>query len=149
MIPRLVSAPSEAWTRLDIKSISPQMCDEGSAHLITHVETTHAAVPDEQILPQVHEALGKQELLPKIHLVDAGYTTAKGLVDSQNAPATHFNRSCSQPGARSGVAGGNLTDGNGGDQDASIALCCSRGRCGMKSALLLNSATESMYVLGQ
>jgi Transposase DDE domain len=31
----------------------------------------------------VHEALGKQELLPEIHLVDAGYTTAKGLVDSQ------------------------------------------------------------------
>lgn len=60
-----------------------ETCDEESAHLITHVETTHAAVPDEQILPQVHEALGKQELLPEIHLVDAGYTTAKGLVDSQ------------------------------------------------------------------
>lgn len=60
-----------------------ETCDEESAHLITHVETTHAAVPDDQILPQVHEALGKQELLPEIHLVDAGYTTAKGLVDSQ------------------------------------------------------------------
>ena len=84
MIPRLVSAPSEAWTGLDIKSISPQTCDEERAHLITHVETTHAAVPDEQVLPQVHEALAKQELLPEIHLVDAGYTTAKGLVDSQH-----------------------------------------------------------------
>ena len=84
MIPRLVSVPSEAWTGLDIKSISPQTCDEECVHLITHVETTHAAVPDEQVLPQVHEALEKQELLPEIHLVDAGYTTAKGLVDSQH-----------------------------------------------------------------
>ena len=61
-----------------------ETCDEESAHLITHVETTHAAVPDEQILSQVHEALGKQELLPEIHLVDAGYTTVKGLVDSRH-----------------------------------------------------------------
>jgi transposase len=61
-----------------------ETCDEESAHLITHVETTHAAVPDEQILSQVHEALDKQELLPEIHLVDAGYTTAKGLVDSKH-----------------------------------------------------------------
>jgi len=69
---------------LDRKSISPQTCDEERAHLITHVETTHAAVPDEQALPQVHEALATQELLPESHLVDAGYTTAKGLVDSQH-----------------------------------------------------------------
>src|SRR5260370_927463 len=56
----------------------------------------------------------------------------------ENAPATYFNRSRSQLGASSGVADGNFTDGNGGDQDASIAFCCSRGRCGMKSA----SSTE-------
>jgi len=61
-----------------------ETCDQERAHLITHVETTHAALPDDQVLPQVHEALGKQELLPEIHLVDAGYTTAKGLVDSQH-----------------------------------------------------------------
>ncbi len=61
-----------------------ETCDEERARLITHVETTHAAVPDEQVLPQVHEALAKQELLPGIHLVDAGYTTAKGLVDSHH-----------------------------------------------------------------
>jgi hypothetical protein len=54
-----------------------ETCDEARAHLITHVETTHAAVPDEQALPQVHEALAKQELLPEIHLVDAGYTSMR------------------------------------------------------------------------
>src|SRR5260370_3023412 len=84
MIPRLVSARSEAWTGLAIKSISPQTCDEARARLITHVETTHAAGPDEQVLPQVHEAMAKQALLPGIHLVDAGYTTGKVLVDSHH-----------------------------------------------------------------
>jgi transposase len=61
-----------------------ETCDEENAHLITHVETTHAAVPDDQILSQVHEALASQDLLPQTHLVDAGYTTAKLLVDSQH-----------------------------------------------------------------
>src|SRR5260370_12177540 len=108
MIPRLVSARSEAWTGLAIKSISPQTCDEARARLITHVETTHAAVPDEQVLPQVHEALAKQELLPGIHLVDAGYTTAKGLVDSHHdygatilGPVAHHARGPGQSRRRS------------------------------------------------
>src|SRR5258708_16673575 len=61
-----------------------ETCDEDSVHLITHVETTHAAVPDDQILSQVHQALVSQDLLPQTHLVDAGYTTAKLLVDSQH-----------------------------------------------------------------
>jgi transposase len=57
---------------------------EESAHLITHVETTHAAVPDEQVLPHIHEALASLDLLPETHLVDAGYTSASGLVKSQD-----------------------------------------------------------------
>jgi|SRR5450755_3024705 len=84
MILRRVSAPSEGWTGSGIKCILPQTCDDESVHLITHVETTHAAVPDEQILPHLHETLARQDLLPQTHLVDAGYTTAKILVDSQH-----------------------------------------------------------------
>lgn len=61
-----------------------ETCDEECVHLITHVETTHAAVPDEQVLPHIHETLETRDLLPQTHLVDAGYTTAKGLVDSQH-----------------------------------------------------------------
>jgi transposase len=61
-----------------------ETCDEERAHLITHVETTHAAVPDEQVLPHIHEALASLDLLPETHLVDAGYTTASGLVKSQD-----------------------------------------------------------------
>ncbi len=61
-----------------------ETCDEERVHLITHVETTHAAVPDEQVLPHIHEALETLNVLPETHLVDAGYTTAKVLADSQH-----------------------------------------------------------------
>jgi transposase len=57
-----------------------ETCDEDLPHLITHVETTSAAVPDDQVLASVHQALARRDLLPAIHLVDAGYTDAEGLV---------------------------------------------------------------------
>lgn len=61
-----------------------ETCDEKSPHLITHVETTVAAVPDDQMLAPIHEALARRGLLPDMHLVDAGYTDAEVLVSSQN-----------------------------------------------------------------
>lgn len=60
-----------------------ETCDEKSPHLITHVETTVAAVPDDQMLAPIHQALAQRELLPQINLVDAGYTDAEVLVSSQ------------------------------------------------------------------
>jgi transposase len=60
-----------------------ETCDEELPHLITHVETTQASVPDDQVLEGVHQALSRRHLLPEIHLVDAGYTDAEGLVSSQ------------------------------------------------------------------
>jgi transposase len=61
-----------------------ETCDEKRPHLITHVETTVAAVPDDQVLPHIHQALRSRGLLPEMHLVDAGYTDAEGLVSSQS-----------------------------------------------------------------
>jgi len=60
-----------------------ETCDEELPHLITHVETTTAAVPDDQVLESVHQALAQREVLPSVHLVDAGYTDAEGLVSSR------------------------------------------------------------------
>jgi transposase len=60
-----------------------ETCDEELPHLITHVETTTAGVPDDQVLESVHQALSQRGVLPEIHLVDAGYTDAEGLVSSQ------------------------------------------------------------------
>ena len=60
-----------------------ETCDEELPHLITDVETTTAAVPDDQALEGVHQALARRDLLPEAHLVDVGYTDAEGLVSSQ------------------------------------------------------------------
>lgn len=60
-----------------------ETCDDDSVHLITHVETTTAAVPDNQALDSIHAALGEKELLPGQHLVDAGYPDGENIVDSQ------------------------------------------------------------------
>jgi transposase len=60
-----------------------ETCDQDTPHLITHVETTGAATPDDGMLEPIHAALAKRDLLPQIHLVDAGYTDAALLVSSQ------------------------------------------------------------------
>ena len=51
-----------------------ETCDDDQVHLITHVETTTAAVPDNQVVENIHEALDEKALLPEQHLVDAGYS---------------------------------------------------------------------------
>ncbi|MFE0632756.1 transposase [Streptomyces sp. NPDC058864] len=42
--------------------------------------TTDATVPDAQITDEIHADLGRRGLLPAIHLVDSGYTSAALLV---------------------------------------------------------------------
>jgi len=60
-----------------------ETCDPDTPHLITHVETTPATIQDDQLLPTIHTALAAEGLLPREHLVDAGYTTADVLVTSR------------------------------------------------------------------
>jgi transposase len=59
-----------------------EVCDPDMPHLITHVETTLATVPDAQ-LPQIHQALAAKDLLPREHLVDAGYVDSEAMVASK------------------------------------------------------------------
>lgn len=47
------------------------------------METTVASIQDDQVLEGIHQALAQRDVLPAIHLVDAGYTDAEGLVSSQ------------------------------------------------------------------
>jgi len=60
-----------------------ETCDDGSPHLITHVETTPAPLADDAAVPLIHEALQQRDLLPGVHLVDTGYVDAAELVSSQ------------------------------------------------------------------
>jgi transposase len=59
-----------------------ETCDADTPHLISHVQTTAATVPDTQVTDQVHQDLQKDNLLMQTHLADTGYVTAQLLVSS-------------------------------------------------------------------
>jgi len=52
-------------------------------HLITHVLTTPATETDVEQTERIHQGLEKQDRLPDVHAVDAGYTSAEQLVISR------------------------------------------------------------------
>lgn len=60
-----------------------ETCEDDQPHLITHVETTPAPVVDRAVVESVHRALEHRDLLPRVHLVDAGYVDADQLLASQ------------------------------------------------------------------
>lgn len=60
-----------------------ETCDPSLPRLITHVHTTVATTQDVSCTSDIHQALAHQELLPSLHLVDAGYIDAQLLVQSQ------------------------------------------------------------------
>jgi transposase len=59
-----------------------ETCDEDTLHVITHVETTAAAVTDVTMTEPIHQALTNKQLAPETHIVDAGYVDATLLVES-------------------------------------------------------------------
>ncbi len=60
-----------------------ETCDEEKPHLITQVETRPAIEQDNQATAEIQEELAKNQLAPSQHLVDAGYVSAKLILDSQ------------------------------------------------------------------
>ena len=59
-----------AW--VGYKAHATETCDDDTPHGITHVETTPATTPDDNMLETIHAALAEQALLPRQHLVDCG-----------------------------------------------------------------------------
>nr|WP_309687488.1 IS1182 family transposase [Armatimonas sp.] len=59
-----------------------ETCDADTPHLLVHVETTVATVPDDNMLSTIHPKLAKKGLLPREHLVDMGYTDSGILAES-------------------------------------------------------------------
>jgi transposase len=68
------------WTGYKVQLT--ETCDADTPHLITHVATTPATVPDVEQLAPIHTALAQKGLLPAEHLVDAGYVDSAVLVTS-------------------------------------------------------------------
>ncbi|MFI8879501.1 IS1182 family transposase [Streptomyces sp. NPDC055243] len=60
-----------------------EVCEPGQPHLITNVETTHAAVGDVEMTGIIHTHQAKRAVKPGEHLVDAGYTSAEHLVSAR------------------------------------------------------------------
>jgi ABC-type glycerol-3-phosphate transport system substrate-binding protein len=61
-----------------------ETCEEDQPLLITNVETTPSTTQDVSVTETIHEHLEEKDLLPKQHLVDAGYVDARGLAESQS-----------------------------------------------------------------
>jgi transposase len=59
-----------------------ETCDADTLHVITHVETTEAAVTDVTMTAPIHRALTDKQLAPETHIVDAGSVDATLLVES-------------------------------------------------------------------
>ncbi|WP_084533437.1 IS1182 family transposase [Nocardia fusca] len=57
-----------------------ETCEPDAPHLITQVATTPAPVPDMAMTASIHTSLAERDLLPDIHLVDAGYVDADLLI---------------------------------------------------------------------
>lgn len=53
-----------------------ETCDADAPHVITHVVTTPAPVPDTAVTAPLHAALAGKSLLPRTHFIDAGYVDA-------------------------------------------------------------------------
>lgn len=72
---------SMTWTGYKVHLT--ETCDENQVHLITHVITTHAHQSDVAQTEKIHAALKPKALLPKQHIVDAGFVDANLIVTSQ------------------------------------------------------------------
>lgn len=60
-----------------------ETCETDRVHLITNVQTTEAHLTDVDQTDSIHQSLADKDLLPKEHLVDAGYVDGTLLVESK------------------------------------------------------------------
>lgn len=60
-----------------------ETCEKTRVHLITNVQITEAHLADVDQTESIHQSLADKHLLPKQHIVDAGYVDATLLVESK------------------------------------------------------------------
>ena len=57
-----------------------ETCDSDTPHLIVHVVTTPATEQDNEIVPELHQALAEKDALLREHLLDQGYSDSHDLI---------------------------------------------------------------------
>jgi len=83
-----------------------ETCDQTKVSLITHVHTTPATGHDSQWTALIQDAFSERNLLPREHIVDAGYTAAELLLRSaQDHQITLVGPPRPQAGWQTKVAG--------------------------------------------
>ncbi len=78
---RLAAKREQEWQGYKVHLT--ETVEEDGPQLITDVQTAPAPETDKEALPEVQARLAVRELLPEQHLVDAGYVTAKHIVEGQ------------------------------------------------------------------
>lgn len=85
----LIQSPHDAEAHFGIKRETTwtgykvhltETCDPDQPALITNVETTAATLTDNAAVGDIHDHLATRNLLPRHHIVDAGYVDARGMV---------------------------------------------------------------------
>ena len=71
----------KSWTGYKVHLT--ETCAEDEPHLITHVETTVGTTADVSVTEKIQSDLLQQQLAPKTHWVDSGYTDAELLLSSR------------------------------------------------------------------
>jgi len=61
-----------------------ETCNDNAPHLITNIDVVNATEQDVDAVTPIHDTLKARDLLPDVHLVDRGYTSALLLYDSKN-----------------------------------------------------------------
>jgi len=78
---RFATKRETSWTGYKVHLT--ETCEPDAPLLLTQVQTTAATAADSAALAPIHRGLAAAQLLPREHLVDAGYMDADNLVDSR------------------------------------------------------------------
>lgn len=126
-----------AW--VGYKAHLTETCDDDTPHVITHVATTPATTPDDNMVETIHAALAAHARLPQQHLVDCGYTDSETLVRSTQDYGVHI------VGPVAADPSWQAREGTGYDQsaftidwEAHIATCPHGNRAGSGSPTLMS-----------
>jgi transposase len=89
---KMIASPDEPDARYAVKGSTSwtgykvhltETCDDQGPHLITHVETTIAPVPDMAVTSKIEQDLAAKDLQPTAHFCDGAYVDVENMAHAQ------------------------------------------------------------------